>query len=401
LYDKVYRSDVLWEAWKRVKKNKGAPGNDGETIEAIVERGEVEYLKELQKELREKRYRTKSIRRVYIPKGDGRLRPLGIPGVRCRMVQAAVRIVLEPILEAHFHESSFGFRPKRSAKDASNRIWKYMNFGYNWVIDVDLSSYFDTIPHDRLMELVARYVRDGNILKLIKGWLRAKVVDRGEIITPQAGSPQGGVISPLLSNLYLHQFDGEWHKRRNTRRGGAIVTRYADDILIQSLREDMKIWEEAKTILTGLGLTVNAEKTYFGHAREGFDFLGFHFVRGYSKRKGKEATYVVPTRKSRKRVWEKVRWYTDKRRYQSLPFEWVVGKLNPILLGWTQYYRHTNSSRVFRMLQSYTNNRIRKAIRYRCKKKGTGRYRDLPNSILYKRYGLACIGMGRIEYCWS
>jgi RNA-directed DNA polymerase len=401
LYDKVCRSDVLWEAWKRVKRNRGAPGNDGETIDAIVERGEVEYLKTLQNELREKRYRAKSIRRVYIHKGDGRLRPLGIPRVRCRIVQSAVRIVLEPILEARFHESSFGFRPKRSAKDVSNRIRKYMNFGYNWVINVDLSSYFDTIPHDRLVELVAKYVKDGNILKLIKGWLRAKVVDKGEIITPKAGSPQGAVLSPLLSNLYLHQFDEEWHRRGNARRLRAIPTRYADDILIQCGREGMKIWEEVQGILTELGLTVNEEKTHFGHAKEGFDYLGFRFIRGYSQRKGKEATYVVPTQKSRKRVWEKVRWYTDKRRYQNLPMEWIVGKLNPILLGWTQYYRHTNSSRVFRMLQSYTNDRIRKATRYRCKKKGVGRYRDLPNCILYKRYGLACIGVGRIEYCWS
>ena len=401
LYDKVYRSDVLWEAWKQVKRNKGAAGNDGETIEQIVERGEVEYLRELQQELHDKRYRAKSIRRVYIPKGDGRLRPLGIPRVRCRIVQAAVRIVLEPILEAHFHECSFGFRPKRSAKDASNRIRKYMNFGHNWVINVDLSSYFDTIPHDRLMEVLARYVRDGNILKLIRGWLRAKVVDKGEAVTPEAGSPQGGVISPLLSNLYLHQFDSEWQRRGNHRRLRAVVTRYADDILIQAPGEEKRIWEEARGILGGIGLKVNEEKTHFGHAREGFDYLGFHFVRGYSKGRGKEATYLVPAHKSRKRVWEKVRWYTDKRRYQNLPVEWIVGKLNPVLLGWTQYYRHTNSSRVFGMLQSYTNDRIRKAIRYRRKKKGTGRYRDLPNSILYKQYGLVCIGMGRIEYCWS
>ncbi len=401
LYDKVYRSDVLWEAWKRVKANRGAPGNDGETIEDILDRGEVEYLKGLQQELKEKRYRPKSIRRVYIRKLDGRLRPLGIPRVRCRIVQTAVKMVLEPILEAHFHGSSFGFRPRRSTKDASNRIRKYMNFGYNWVINVDLSSYFDTIPHDRLIELVAGYVADGNILKLIKGWLRARVVDKGELITPEQGSPQGSVVSPLLSNLYLHQFDERWHRRGNHRRLKAVVTRYADDILIQAFREDLRIWEEARAILRGLGLKVSEEKTYRGHAREGFDYLGFHFVRGYSKKKAKEATYIVPTHKSRKRMWEKVRWYTDKRRYQNVPLEWIVGRLNPILLGWTQYYRHTNSSRVFRVLQSYTNDRIRKAIRYRRRKKGVGRYRDLPNSILYKRYGLACIGMGRIEYCWS
>jgi len=323
--------------------------------------------------------------------------------VRCRIVQAAGRIALEPILESRFHECSFGFRPKRSAKDASNRIRKYMNFGCNWVINVDLSSYFDTIPHDRLIELLSKYVSDRNILKLVKGWLRAKIVDGGEVLIPEKGSPQGSVVSPLLSNLYLHQFDLEWHRRGNHRRWkyDAVVTRYGDDILIQAPKENEKIWEEAKEILTGLGLKVNEEKTHIGHAREGFDYLGFHFVRGYSKGRGKEVTYAVPTHKSRKRVWGKVRHYTDKRRYQNLPIEWIVDKLNPILLGWTQYYRHTNSSRVFQMLQSYTNVRIRKAMRYRCKKKGVGRYRDLPNGILYTRYSLACVGMNRIEYCWS
>jgi len=221
----------------------GAAGNDGETVEDIVEKGEVKYLRDLQKQLKEKRYRPKSIRRVYIPKANGKLRPLGIPRVRCRIVQAAVKIVLEPFLEAHFHEVSFGFRPGRSTKDASSRVRKYMNFGYNWVINVELESYFDTIPHERLLELVEKFTCDGNILKLIKGWLKAKVVDREEILQPEQGSPQGGVVSPLLSNLYLHQFDEEWHRRNNHRywRYDAEVTRYADDILIQTPEKNMQI----------------------------------------------------------------------------------------------------------------------------------------------------------------
>ena len=201
-------------------------------------------------------------------------------------------------------------------------------------------------------------------------------------MTLEEGSPQGNVVSPLLSNLYLHPFDEEWSKRGNHRRLKAISTRYADNILLQAPGEDLRILKEAKEILAGIGLTVNEEKTQVGHAREGFDYLGFHFVRGYSRRRGKEATYIVPTQRSRKRVWEKVRWYTDKRRYQTLPIEWIVKKLNLILLGWTEYFRHTKSSRVFKMLQSYTNDRIRKALRYRSKKKGIGRYGDLPNSIL-------------------
>ena len=318
-------------------------------------------------------------------------------------MQAALKIVLEPILEAHFHEVSFGFRPQRSAKDASNRIYKYLNFGCTWVIKVDLKSYFDTIPHERLLKLVEKYACDGNILRLIKGWLRAKVVDKKEVFQPQQGSPQGGVVSPLLSNLYLHQFDEEWHRRDNHRywRYDAELTRYADDILIQAPKENMQIWQEAKSILTGIGLKVNEKKTHFGHARDGFDYLGFHFVRGHCSRKNKEATYIVPTQKARKRVWEKVRWYTDKRKYQNVPIQWTVSKLNPILRGWTGYYQHTNSSRMFRLLQFYTNNRIRKMLRYRCKKKGLGRYRDVPNHILYQHYGLVCIEMGRIKYCSS
>ncbi|MBT9171106.1 MAG: Group II intron-encoded protein LtrA [Actinobacteria bacterium] len=403
LYDKVYRSDVLWEAWKRVKANGGVPGNDGESIEDIIEYGEVRYLKELQQELKEGRYRTKSIRRMYIPKPDGKKRPLGIPCVRDRVVQTAVKTVLEPIFESKFLDCSFGFRPKRSARQASQRIRKYLNFGHTWVLDVDLSSYFDTLPHDRLLKLIGQYVVDRNILKMLQAWLKAKVVDRGEVLNPEEGSPQGGVISPLLANLYLHQFDEEWHKRHNHRRWryDAVLTRYADDLILLAPSEDEGIWREVVNILEGLGLVVNQQKTGFYHAREGFDYLGYHFVRSYSRRHQKDVTYVIPTKKSRKRVWDKIRWYTDKRRYQNLPVEWIVEKLNPILLGWTNYYAHTNSHRIFRKLQAYTNSRLRKALRYRRKKEGVGRYRDLPNHILYKRYELACIGMGRIEYCWS
>ncbi len=403
LFDKVWRSDVLWEAWRRVKSNHGAPGNDRVRIEDIVAYGEVHYLRELQEELRVRRYRASSIRRVYLRKPGGGRRPLGIPCVRDRIVQRAVVIVLEPILEARFQDCTFGFRPRRSARDCSVRVRKYLNFGWDWAIDVDLRAYFDTIPQGRLLEELRRQVADQNIHKMVRAWLRAKVVDRGEVYKPSEGTPQGGVISPLLSNLYLDQFDQFWYRGAKGERGryGTVVVRYADDILLLARQEDRRIWEEARGQLEGMGLSVNEEKTRFAHAKEGFDFLGYHFVRGWSWAKQKPATYIVPTHKARKRVWEKIRWHTDKRRYQNLPIEWVVKQINPILVGWTNYYRHTNSHRVFRLLQAYTNDRLRKALRYRSKKKGVGRYRDLPNGILYRRYGLACVGMGRIRYCTS
>jgi group II intron reverse transcriptase/maturase len=312
-------------------------------------------------------------------------------------------MVLEPIAEAKFLDCSYGFRPKRSTRGASKQVWKYLNFGCTQVIQVDLQAYFDTIPHDRLMDLIRRYVADKNILKMLKAWLKAKVVDRGEIIQPEEGSPQGGVVSPLLSNWYLHQFDEEWHKRNNHRkwRYDAVLTRYCDDILIQVPREDPRIWKEAKEILEGLGLGINLDKTQFRDAREGFDYLGYHFVRDYSSRHHKDVTHVIPTQESKKRVWDKIRWYTDKRRYQNLPAAWIVKHINPILMGWTNYYSHTHSHRVFRQLQTYTNDRLRKTLRYRSKKGGVGKYRALPNKVLYGRYGLACIEMNRIHYCWS
>ena len=240
------------------------------------------------------------------------------------------------------------------------------------MISVDLQSYFDTIPHDRLMNVIESSVVDQNILKMIKAWLKAKVVDNGVTFNPEEGSPQGGIVSPLLSNWYLHQFDKQWHQRNNHRkwRYDAIVTRYADDILIQSPKKDPRIWEEAKEILVGLGLVINEDKTQFLNDREGFDYLGYHFVRDYSKRHGKDVTHVVPTHESKKRVWGKIRWYTDKHRYQNVPIAWVVKHINPVLIGWTNYYRHTHSHRVFKQLQTYTNDRIRKALRYRSKKGG-------------------------------
>jgi len=220
LYDKIYRWDILGEAWRRVRANGGSPGTDGETIGAIEARGAEEFLREIEEELRGGTYRPRPVRREHIPKPDGRLRPLGIPCVRDRVVQQATLIVLEPIFEADFRESSYGFRPKRSAQQAAGEVVKYLNWGLTRVYDVDIRSYFDSIPHGKLLQLVARRIVDRRVLGLIKSWLTCVVEEDGRRWKPDRGTPQGGVISPLLANIYLHALDATWEKRGYTRREG-------------------------------------------------------------------------------------------------------------------------------------------------------------------------------------
>ena len=281
LYDKTYRTDILAEAYTRVKANGGTSGVDGETLEDVEKKGVGEYLAELQLEMKERRYKPLPVKRVYIPKANGKERPLGIPTVRDRIVQTAFLTVLEPIFEADFADSSYGFRPKRSAHGAIREIYKYLNWGCTEVYDVDLEKYFDTVEHWKLMRLVARRVSDGQMLHVIKQWLSCGYVEEGKHRTSKRGTPQGGVISPLLANIYLNPVDQAFKRSGlgNIRMGSIHLVRYADDILLLAQRELGKGIALLEHYTDRLGLSVNREKTRTVTMKEGekVDFLGFRF----------------------------------------------------------------------------------------------------------------------------
>jgi RNA-directed DNA polymerase len=283
LYDKVYRMDILNHAYNLVKANKGAPGIDGETFDSMEERegGAEKYLEEVVGALKRKEYKPQAVRRVYIPKAAGGKRPLGIPVIRDRVVQMAVKIVIEPFFEADFRDNSYGFRPKRSAHQAVDDVANNLFKGRTEVIDADISKYFDTIPHSKLMQVVAKRIVDKQILRLIKMWLRAPIVEEHEDGKKEykgngKGTPQGGVISPLLANIYLNVLDTWWAVKKVQERLGARLVRYADDCVILCRGNTDRILKGVKLVFQGLGLTVNEEKTrVVGARQEKSQFLGF------------------------------------------------------------------------------------------------------------------------------
>ncbi|MFQ6106668.1 MAG: reverse transcriptase domain-containing protein, partial [Thermoplasmata archaeon] len=267
------------------------------------------------------------------------------------------------------------------------------------VLDGDIAAYFDSIPHDRLMEQVSRRIADGYILALIRAWLRSGVLEKGRLYHADRGTPQGGVISPLLANIYLHQFDRKWKEDGMEKRYGynAHLVRYADDFVILTNKSMDAPYEKVKEIMNSLGLTLNEEKTRIIHARDGFDFLGFRFVRRFSKKYGKDKTYRFPSHKSILSVKEKIRKATDKRLNSRNKPEMVVSKVNPILVGWANYFAHVNASKAFRRVQRYCESRFRRYLRYRRHKYGRG-YREIPEEFLYEKLGLEDITRGKIHY---
>jgi RNA-directed DNA polymerase len=361
LMDKVFAPDTLEAAWEKVWANEGAAGVDGQSIKRFEARAEL-YLTELSTALRNGSYQPQPIRRVEIPKGDGRTRPLGIPTVKDRIVQTAVKFALEPIFEATFRPTSYGFRPGRGCLDALREVAQLIAAGHTFVVDADFESYFDTIPHDRLMQRVEERVSDGRILALLRSWLKQDIMCGMERWTPVQGSPQGAVISPLLANIYLHPLDELMAAR------GYRMVRYADDfvVLCKSREEADAALAEIRAWVVENGLRLHPNKTHVGDCRqrgEGFEFLGYRF----------EAGRRFVRKRSLDRFKDSIRTKTRRTRGQALAR--VVADLNPLLRGWFAYFKHAHPY-IFRRLDQFIRRRLRSLLRkQRLRRPGMGRTR--------------------------
>lgn len=372
LIDKVTKPLTLFEAWEKVKSNKGAAGVDKISVDKFEAKW-PQYLDEIRKEIIGDQYCPEAVRRVYIPKGNGKTRPLGIPTIKDRVVQTALKMVLEPIFEQRFHEHSYGFRPERGAKDALRQVAQYLKDGFTHVVDVDFQSFFDTIPHDRLMELVGNQISDGRVLKLIDMFLTQGIMEDMKTWVPTQGTPQGGVISPLLANIYLNDLDYLADEL------GVIMIRYADDYVILTKSKESAIMakEAITTWATSVGLTVHPEKTQlvdYG-AGEGFDFLGYRFERGYRFIRKKSIT------KLRDAIREKTR------RLDGRSMNAIIGSLNRMMRGWYGYFKHAHYT-VLQEVDQMVRRRLRAIYRKREKRPGFGRTLDdhkrWPNSHFAK-----------------
>lgn len=385
LYDKVYREDILAHAYALARKNGGAPGVDGVRFEDIEAQGLMGWLAELGKELHDKRYEARPVRRVMIPKPGGGERPLGIPTIRDRVVQTAAKLLLEPIFEADFEDSAYGYRPNRSAQEAVKAVHQALCAGYTDVVDADLSKYFDTIPHHELLQTLARRIVDRQMLKLIKMWLKAPVEERDEKghrhmsggRDSQRGSPQGGVISPLVANAYMNRYLKAWRQRGKGEQYQARLINYADDFVILSRGYAAEALKWTRWVMGELKLTLNETKTCIRNAREKhFNFLGYSFGPARYRKDGHWYLAAQPSRKSVQRCKERVGGVLQPWNQKSWPE--IAAQLNRVLKGWANYFSYGTRLLAYRALDNYVYEAVRHFLgrRHKVPTRGTKRFPD-------------------------
>jgi RNA-directed DNA polymerase len=404
LYDKIYREDILAHAYALAKANGGAPGVDEQSFRGIETQGRESWLAELRQELQKGTYQPQAVRRVMIPKPNGGERPLGIPTIRDRVVQTAAKLILEPVLEADLEPNAYGYRPKRGAQEAVKKVQKLLRDGYTDVVDADLSKYFDTIPHAELMQCVARRIVDRRMLHLIKMWLTVAVAEREDngnwryTGSQGKGTPQGGVISPLLANLYMNRFLKYWRLQGKGQQWRAHIVAYADDFVILSRGHAAEAREWTQRVMSRIGLTLNEQKTSIRDARrESFDFLGYTFGARYSVWNAQPYMAARPSKKSIQRLTGKVYDLLQPQQKGSWPE--VRDQLNAQLRGWGQYFNQGTIGRAYQIVNNYVERRVRNFLRQRHNHSTVGT-RRFPSQMIFGELGVVRLSR-KVTVCAS